>query len=88
MFHVLALGVAIPWARSGPADFTPVLAVILAAVVIRFVLGFRLTLLPVSLAVLSGTLWAAATPHWGVTLPTLAALAGVGVLSVVRRRAV
>lgn len=78
----LALGVSIRWAGDGSADFTPILAILAGILVVRFVLGHRLTMITVTVAVLAGALWAAAIAEWGVSLPTLAAVtaAAVGML--------
>ena len=74
-----ALGVSIRWAGGGPADLTPIVAALAAILVVRFVLGYRLTVITVTTAVLGGTLWAAAVAEWGVSVPTLAALTAVAV---------
>jgi hypothetical protein len=74
---LLGLGVSIRWAQPGPADFTPVVAVIVAIFIVRFLLGFRLTGPTVVMAVLGGTLWAAAAAQWGITVPSLVAVAAV-----------
>lgn len=75
----LALGVSIRWAGDGSADFTPILAILAGILVVRFVLGYRLTIITVTMAVLAGALWAAAIAEWGLSLPTLAAVAAVAV---------
>jgi hypothetical protein len=75
----LALGVSIRWAGDGSADLTPILAAIAAILVVRFVLGYRLTVITVTTAVLGGTLWAAAVAEWGISVPTLAAVTAVAV---------
>jgi hypothetical protein len=73
----LALGVSIRWAHAGPADFTPLLAMIAAILVARFVVGVRLGAVSTLMAAGAGAAWAAAIPRWGVTVPTLLALAVV-----------
>lgn len=75
------MGVSIQWARSGPADLTPLLAMIGAVLVLRFVIGLPLTLFLTILAAAAGAAWAAAVQSWGLALPTLAAVAAVGFLS-------
>jgi hypothetical protein len=79
----LALGVSIRWAHAGPADFTPVLAILAAIIVARFVIRARLTLMTTFAAAAAGAAWAAALPQWGFTLPTLAAVLTVSALRLV-----
>jgi hypothetical protein len=76
---LLALGVPVRWAGEGPADLTPVLGALAGVMVVRFLLGHRLTIITVTMAILGGTLWTAAIAEWGFSLPTLAALAVVAV---------
>jgi hypothetical protein len=76
----LALGVSIPWARSGPADFTPLLAMVAAVLVARFVVGVRLTLPVAVVAAAAGAAWAAAIPTFGTSVPTLAAITATALL--------
>jgi len=71
---LLALGVPVRWAGEGPADLTPVLGALAGILVVRFLLGHRLTIITVTVAILGGTLWTAAIAEWGFSLPTLAAL--------------
>jgi hypothetical protein len=78
---VLALGVSVHWARSGPADFTPLLALIGAILILRFVIGVPLTLLRTLAAAAAGAAWAAAGATLGFAIPTLAALAAIAVLA-------
>lgn len=85
MIALLGLGIAVRWAHAGPADFTPILAVLGAVLVARFLFGLRLTVLTVTVAALCGSLWAAAVAEWGFTLPTLSVLGGVGAASVAAR---
>jgi hypothetical protein len=82
---LFGLGVSMPWAHAGPADFTPILAVAGAVLVVRFLIGLRLTALTVAMAVLGGSLWAAAIAQWGFSVPTLSILAAVGAASVAAR---
>jgi hypothetical protein len=81
MTGVLALGVSVHWTRSGPADFTPLLAMIGAILVVRFLIGMPLTALRTLAAAAAGAGWAAAVGSWGFALPTLAAVATVALLS-------
>jgi hypothetical protein len=85
MIALLGLGTAVQWAHAGPADFTPILAVAAAVLVVRFLIGLELTVLTVTLAVLGGTLWAAAVAQWGFSLPTLSVLAAVSAASLAAR---
>jgi hypothetical protein len=78
---VLALGVSVHWARSGPADFTPLLAMIGAILILRFVIGVPLTLLRTLAGAAAGAAWAAAGATLGFAIPTLAALAAIAVLA-------
>ncbi len=80
MLSPLALGVSIRWAHAGPADFTPLLAILAAVLVTRFVIGFRLTMMTSFAAVACGAAWAAALPRWGFTVPTLGAILAVSAL--------
>jgi hypothetical protein len=77
---MLALGVSIPWARAGPADFTPLLSMAAAVLVARFVIGVRLTLMTTVLAAAAGAVWAAAIPRVGGSVPTLVAILLIAVL--------
>ena len=72
---LFALGVSIRWSQAGPADFTPLLAMVAGILVARFVIGVRLGVVSTVLAVGAGAAWAAAIPGWGVTVPTLLVLA-------------
>src|ERR687892_2549711 len=71
---VLAVGVPIRWARGGPIDVVPLLAVVAAVLVTRFVIGARLTPVSFILAATCGSAWALAITIWGIELPTLAAV--------------
>jgi hypothetical protein len=81
MSGVVALGVSVEWARPGPADFTPLLAMGGAVLILRFVIRVPLTGLRTMMAAASGAMWAAAVGSWGFTFPTLVALAAVALLS-------
>lgn len=76
----LALGVPLRWADAGPADVTPLLAILGAVLIARFVIGARLTILTVTLAAGAGAAWAAALTNWGFTIPTLMAVLVVSAL--------
>jgi hypothetical protein len=67
----LALGVSIKWSPAGPADFTPLLAMMAAILVARFVAGIRLGPVSTVLAAGVGAAWAGAIPQWGLAVPTL-----------------
>ncbi|MGH9247165.1 MAG: hypothetical protein ACRD29_23165 [Acidimicrobiales bacterium] len=69
----LALGGPAPWARAGPADLTPLVAMVAAVLILRFVVGVRLTVMTATLAVCAGALWASIIERWGVALPSAAA---------------
>jgi hypothetical protein len=87
MVGTLALGVSVNWARSGPADFTPLLAMIGAVLILRFVIGMPLTLVRTLAAAACGAAWAAAVATKGFTLPTLLALAAIAFLTAAGGRA-
>jgi hypothetical protein len=76
----LGLGVSIRWADPGPADFTPLLAMVAAVLVVRFVIGLRLGALTTVSAVAGGAAWAAAIPRWGLVIPTLIVVIAVAAL--------
>ena len=81
MMGVVALGVSMEWARPGPADFTPLLAMVGGVLILRFVIRVPLTGLRTMVAAASGAMWAAAVGSWGFALPTLVALGVVALLS-------
>jgi hypothetical protein len=82
------MGVPVQWARGGPIDVVPLLAVIVAVLVTRFVIGARLTPVTVILALTAGSAWALAIDLWDVELPTLVAVAVTAALMLtVARRA-
>jgi hypothetical protein len=83
----LALGVSIRWARTGPIDFTPILAMLVAVVVARFVFGVRLGAVTTVAAAAIGAAWAATIPEFGLSVPTLLALAALTALRWVSRPA-
>jgi hypothetical protein len=78
----LALGVSIRWAQPGPADFTPLLAMMAGVLVVRFVVGLRLGPITAVAAAGAGAAWAAAVPPWGIAVPTLAAIVAIAGLRV------
>jgi hypothetical protein len=83
----LGLGVSIRWARTGPVDFTPLLAMLVAVLVARFVFGVRLGAVTTVAAVATGAAWAAAIPRFGLSVPTLLALVALTALRWVSRPA-
>src|ERR687892_730666 len=84
---LLAVGVPIRWARGGPIDVVPLLAVAAPGLVTRFVIGARLTPVSFILAATCGSAWALAITIWGIELPTLAAVLTTAVLTVSVERA-
>lgn len=80
MSPLLALGVSIRWARAGPVDLTPLLAMLAAVLVARFVVGVRLGALVTMLAAAVGAAWAATIPRFGLSVPTLIALVALTTL--------
>jgi len=70
----LAIGVPIPWAPAGPADFTPLVAMLGAILILRFVVGVRLTVMTTMLAITAGALWSYSAERWGIVVPTMSAL--------------
>jgi hypothetical protein len=87
MVGPLALGVSVQWARSGPADFTPLLAMLGAVLIVRFVIGIPLTLVRTLATAACGAAWAAAVVTRGLALPTLVALAAIALLAAAGGRA-
>ena len=83
----LAIGVPIRWARSGPFDFTPLLAMLVAVVVARFVFGVRLGAVTTVAAAATGAAWASTIPEFGLSVPTLLALVALTALRWVSRPA-
>lgn len=83
----LALGVAIRWARPGPFDFTPLVAMLIAVLVARFVCGVRLGAVTTVAAAATGAAWAAAITELGFSVPTLLALVALTALRWVSRPA-
>jgi hypothetical protein len=77
---VLALGVSVPWARSGPPDFMPLLAIAGALVIVRFAIGIRLTPVRALATAAGGAAWAAAVGSVGFAVPTVIAIAVVACL--------
>jgi hypothetical protein len=75
----LALGVALRWAQPGPADFAPLLSMIVGVLTARFVVGIRLGPMSMVTAAGVGAAWAAALPYWGLPVPTLMVIAIVAV---------
>jgi hypothetical protein len=84
---LLALGVSIRWARAGPVDITPLLAMAAAVFVARFVFGMRLGPITTVAAAAAGAAWAAAVPQFGLSVPTLVALVALTALRWVSRPA-
>lgn len=81
------VGVPIRWARAGPADFTPLVAMVAAVLILRFFIGARLTAMTTALAVAGGALWAFGAERFGLSTSTFAALVLVAALRLsVRRR--
>lgn len=78
--YFLALGVPIPWAHAGPADFTPLVAIVTAVLIMRFVIGIRITMMTFMLAAAAGALWAYAAQQWGLVVPTAVVLLAIPVL--------
>ena len=74
MAGLVALGVSTRWAHAGPADFTPLLAILGAVLIARFVIGARMTIMTATFAAAAGAAWAAALPRWGITIPSLMAV--------------
>jgi hypothetical protein len=77
---ILGLGVSIRWADAGPADFTPLVAMLAGVLVARFVIGLRLGALTTVAAAGAGAAWAAAVPRWGIAVPTLVVIGAVAAL--------
>ena len=77
----LAVGVPVRWTRGGPVDFVPLLALVAAVLVARFVIGARLTPVTFTVAATCGASWAWAIAVWGIELPSLAAVIATAVLT-------
>jgi hypothetical protein len=77
---ILGLGVSIRWADAGPADLTPVVAMLAGVLMARFVVGLRLGVLVTVTAAGAGAAWAALVPRWGIAVPTLGVIVAVAAL--------
>ena len=87
MAAIAAYGVVLPPSEVHP-DFTPIVSIIVAICVARFVVGLRLTPMMSVLAAFGGSLWAALAEGLGIMPPSVAALALVlGLRGAVRRAA-
>jgi hypothetical protein len=64
----------------GAPDLSPVVAILSALLVARFLIWGRLTPRTVAAAVAGGFLWTVAADRWGGPVPTLIALAVVWLL--------
>ena len=80
MTPVLSYGMVVP---PGPRhlDLTPLTAIVVALLVARFVVGFRLTPMTGVNAAFAGALWAYLAEVWGLAIPTAIAV----IVSVVLR---
>ena len=83
----LSLGAPIRWAHAGPLDLTPLMAIVAAVLVMRFVLGVGVTMMTFMLAATAGALWAYAAQTWGLVWPSAVAVAGTALLQAPVRRA-
>jgi hypothetical protein len=70
---IVALGVPLRWSDAGPLDLAPLLSMIAAVVIARFLLGVRMTALTFALCLAIGAAWSSAVSRWGWTIPSLAA---------------
>jgi hypothetical protein len=82
---LLAYGMLVP--RSARhADATPLVAIVVAILLARFVVGLPLTPMTGVLAAFGGSLWAALAQGWGIGPPSVVGLVLVlGLRSAVRR---
>ena len=64
-----------------PIDVVPLLAVVAAVLVTRYVIGARLSPVTLILAATGGSAWVWAIAVWGIELPTLAAVLTTAVLT-------
>jgi hypothetical protein len=67
--------------QPGRIDFTPLVAVVAALLVVRFVLGIGLTWPVVTAVVIAGTALGWAIDAWGILAPTAVAFIGATVLT-------
>jgi len=82
---IVAYGVVLPPSDVRP-DFTPIVSMVVAICLARFVVGLRLTPMIAVLAAFAGSLWAALAEGLGIVPPSVAALALVlGLRGAVRR---
>jgi hypothetical protein len=83
MSTVLAYGMSVP---PGPRhlDLTPLMAIVTAIVIARFLVGLKLTPRTVASAAFVGALWAYLAEPWGLVAPSLLALLLIVVLRRVR----
>ncbi len=82
---LLAYGMLMP--HSPPhGDLTPLVSIVVAILLARFVVGLPLTPMTGVLAAFGGSLWAALAQGWGIEPPSVVALVFVlGLRSAVRR---
>lgn len=85
MSSLLAYGMSI---QPGPRhlDLTPLVAILAAILIARFLVGLALTPPTVVGAAFAGALWAYLAEPWGIAAPSMAAFLLIVVLRQLRRR--
>lgn len=79
---VLGYGMSIPPPELRHADLTPLIAMIAAILLVRFVVGIRLTPMSAVQAAFVGALWAYLAEPWGLVIPSALAVVVVALLRV------
>jgi hypothetical protein len=75
MGHVLGYGMILRADQQAASpDLAPMLAILSALAIARFVVGLRLTPMSGVVAAFAGALWAFLVPGWGLVPPSVAAL--------------
>lgn len=81
MEAILATGTLPIRPQPGRIDFTPLVTVLVSLLVVRHVLGIRLTWPVASMVVVVGTPLGWAIDAWGVLLPSAVALAAATIIT-------
>jgi hypothetical protein len=82
MGSVIATAGTVPMPpRAGHIDFTPLVTVIVSLLVVRFLLGVRMTWPVVGIVIVLGTVLGWAIGAWGVVTPTAIAFLGAVIVT-------
>ncbi len=82
MTVALAYGVPVEGVFSGPPDITPLVVSIAAVILARWIWG-RMTIPIFVAALLAGTLWSSAVAWMGLTIPAVAAVILIAVVTTI-----